>query len=65
MILVRDVQPHIIPMGESLVTLEQYRYLRGSVVADLALYAQITGKPSPIETIIKSEQERVTVEFDA
>ena len=62
-LLTRDLQKHIEPLGDSLITLEQWRFLRGSVVADLALYAQITGKPSPIEMIIASEQERVLVEF--
>jgi hypothetical protein len=62
-LLTRDLQKHITPMGDCLITLEQWRFLRGSVVADLAIYAQITGKPSPIEMIIKSEQERVLVDF--
>jgi hypothetical protein len=62
-LLTRDLQNHITPMGDCLITLEQWRFLRGSVVADLALYAQITGKPSPIDIIIASEQERVLVEF--
>jgi hypothetical protein len=62
-LLVRDLQPHIVPLGEASITLEQWRFLRGSVVNDLALYAQLTGKPSPIEMIIKSEQERVLIEL--
>lgn len=62
-LLTRDLQNHIVPMGDCLITLEQWRFLRGSVVSDLALYAHITGKASPIEMIIKSEQERVLVDF--
>lgn len=62
-LLTRDLQDHIAPLGDSLITLEQWRYLRGSVVADLALYAQIIGKPSPIDIIVASEKERVTIEF--
>jgi hypothetical protein len=62
-LLTRDLQDHVIPMGDCLITLEQWEFLRGSVVADLAIYAQITGKPSPIEIIIASEQERVLVDF--
>jgi hypothetical protein len=50
-------------MGESLITLEQWRYLRGSIVADMALLAQLENKPSPIDIIVKSEQERALVEF--
>jgi len=33
-----------------------------SVVADLALYAQVTGQPSPIDIIVQAEQERVLIE---
>lgn len=61
--LTKDLQDHIVPRGDSLITLEQWRYLRGSVVSDLALYAQLTGKPSPIDIIIASEQERALIEF--
>jgi hypothetical protein len=60
--LVAAFQDHIIPMGDQALTLEQWRYLRGSVAVDLALYAQITGQPSPIDIIIKAEQERVLIE---
>lgn len=56
-------QDNIEPMGESLITLEQWRYLRGSIAVDMALLAQLEGKPSPIEIIIKSEQERVLINF--
>lgn len=63
-LLVRDMQPHITPMGESLMSLEQWRWLRGSVINDLAMYAQITGKPSPIDIIIASEQERVLIDIE-
>ena len=62
--LTHRFQDHIAPLGEALITLEQWRFLRGSVVNDLALYAQITGKPSPIEMIIASEQERVLIEIE-
>lgn len=62
-LLTRDLQSHIIPHGDCLITLEQWRFLRGSVVCDLALYAQITGKPSPLEIIIASEQQRVSINF--
>lgn len=61
--LVKEFQGHITPMGESLITLEQWRYLRGSIVADMALLAELEGKPSPIDIIVKSEQERALVEF--
>jgi hypothetical protein len=61
--LTREFQDHVAPMGESLITLEQWRYLRGSIVSDMALYAQLEGKPSPIDIIIKSEQERALVEL--
>lgn len=61
--LTHKLQSHIAPLGESLITLEQWRFLRGSVINDLALYAHITGKPSPIDMIIASEQERVSIEF--
>lgn len=61
-LLVQALQAHIAPMGDSKITLEQWRYLRGSVAVDLALYAQLTGQPSPIEIIIKAEQERVLIE---
>lgn len=61
--LTREFQDHVAPMGESLITLEQWRYLRGSIVSDMALLAQVTGKPSPIDIIIKSEQERVLIDF--
>jgi hypothetical protein len=61
--LTREFQDHVAPMGESLITLEQWRYLRGSIVSDMALLAQLEGKPSPIDIIIKSEQERVLVEL--
>ena len=60
--LVNAFQQHIIPMGDQKITLEQWRYLRGSVVADLALYAQVTGQPSPIDIIVQAEQERVLIE---
>lgn len=60
--LTREFQDHIAPMGDSLITLEQWRYLRGSIAADMALLAQLEGKPSPLEIIIKSEQERVLIE---
>lgn len=61
-LLVRDLQSHITPMGESTITLEQWRFLRGSVLNDFLLYAQLTGKPSPIDIIVASEQERVLIE---
>lgn len=61
--LTREFQDHVAPMGESLITLEQWRYLRGSIVSDMALLAQLEGKPSPIDIIVKSEQERVLVEL--
>lgn len=61
-LLVQALQANIIPMGEASITLEQWRFLRGSVVADLALYAQLTGQASPIDIIINAEQERVLVE---
>lgn len=64
-LLVRDLQAHIEPMGESKITLEQWRFLRGSVAVDLALYAQLTGQPSPIDIIVASEQERVLIEYDS
>jgi hypothetical protein len=62
-LLTREFQDHVAPMGESLITLEQWRYLRGSIAVDMALLAQLEGKPSPLEIIIKSEQERVLIEF--
>lgn len=62
-LLVRDLQPHIAPMGNASITLEQWRYLRGSMAVDLAIYAQLTGQPSPIDIIVKSEQERVLIEY--
>jgi hypothetical protein len=62
-LLTREFQDHVAPMGESLITLEQWRYLRGSIVSDMALLAQLEGKPSPIDIIVKSEQERALVEF--
>lgn len=62
-LLVQSFQEHITPMGECLITLEQWRYLRGSIAADMALLAQLEGKPSPLEIIIKSEQERVLINF--
>lgn len=61
--LVKQFQDNVEPMGESLITLEQWRYLRGSVAVDMALLAQLEGKPSPLDIIIKSEQERVLIEF--
>jgi hypothetical protein len=61
-LLVQAFQDHIIPMGDQALTLEQWRYLRGSVANDLALYAQITGQPSPIDIIVKAEQDRVLIE---
>jgi hypothetical protein len=61
--LVKEFQGHIVPMGEQLITLEQWRYLRGSIVADMALLAELEGKPSPIDIIVKSEQEKALVEF--
>ena len=62
-LLTKDLQDHIAPLGDSLITLEQWRYLRGSVVNDLALYAHLTGKPSPIDLILASEREKVEVDF--
>jgi hypothetical protein len=61
--LVRDLQPHIAPLGDASITLEQWAYLRGSMMVDLAMYAQLTGQPSPIDLIIASEQERVLIEI--
>lgn len=61
--LTKDLQDHVAPMGDSLITLEQWRYHRGSVVSDLALYAQLSGKPSPIDIIVASEKERALIEF--
>ncbi|QPX62528.1 hypothetical protein SEA_TRUCKEE_64 [Arthrobacter phage Truckee] len=61
--LVKEFQDNVAPMGESLITLEQWRYLRGSIAVDMAILAQLEGKPSPIDIIIKSEQERVLIEF--
>lgn len=61
--LVQQFQDNVEPMGECLITLEQWRYLRGSIAVDMALLAQLEGKPSPLEIIIKSEQERVMIEF--
>jgi hypothetical protein len=63
-LLVRDLQPHLTPMAEAdtQITMEQWRFLRGSVVNDLALYAHLTGQESPIEMIIQAEQERVLIE---
>ncbi|QFG13675.1 hypothetical protein PBI_SHEPARD_68 [Arthrobacter phage Shepard] len=61
--LTKEFQDNVEPMGESLITLEQWRYLRGSIVADMALLAQLEGKPSPIDIIVASEQERASVEF--
>lgn len=61
--LTAEFQAHIVPMGDSLITLEQWTYLRGSIVADMALLAALEGKPSPLDIIIKSEQERVLIEF--
>jgi hypothetical protein len=61
-LLVQALEPHIVPLGEASITLEQWRYLRGSIVADLALYAQLTGQPSPINIIVQAEQDRVLVE---
>lgn len=62
--LTKKFEGHVAPMGESLITLEQWRYMRGSVVADLALYAHLTGKPSPIDMILASEQQKVLVPID-
>lgn len=62
--LTKKFEAHITPMGDCLITLEQWRYLRGSVVNDLALYAHFTGKPSPIDMIIASEQQKVLVPID-
>lgn len=64
-LIVQAFQEHIAPMGDAAITLEQWRYLRGSVAVDLALYAQITGQPSPIDIIVKAEQERVLIEYDS
>jgi hypothetical protein len=64
-LIVQALQNHITPMGDSKITLEQWRYLRGSVVADLAIYAQLTGQPSPIDIIVQAEQERVLVEQES
>lgn len=61
--LTKELQDHIAPMGDCRITLEQWRWLRGSVVCDLALYAHLTGKASPIDMIVASEQERVQVDF--
>ena len=61
--LTAEFQAHIVPMGEELITLEQWTYLRASIVADMALLAELEGKPSPLDIIIKSEQERVLIEF--
>lgn len=61
-LIVQALQQHIAPMGEASITLEQWRYLRGSVAVDLALYAQLTGQPSPIDIIVAAEQERVLIE---
>jgi len=61
--LTRDLQDHITPFGDCLITLEQWTYLRGSVVSDLALLAELEGKPSPLDIIIKSEQQKVSIEF--
>lgn len=62
-LIVRDLQQHIVPLGDASITMEQWRFLRGSVINDLALYAQLTGKPSPIDLIIAAEQERVLLEI--
>lgn len=62
-LLTREFQDHISPMGDELITLEQWRYLRGSIAVDMALLAQLEGKPSPLDIIIKSEQERVLINF--
>lgn len=64
-LLVQALQQNVAPMGEASITLEQWRYLRGSVAVDLAIYAQLTGQPSPIDIIVKAEQERVLIEQDA
>lgn len=61
--LTKELQDHIAPMGDSRITLEQWRYLRGSVVCDLALYAHLTGKPSPIDLILASDREAEKVDF--
>jgi hypothetical protein len=61
--LTKELQDHVTPLGDCLITLEQWRYLRGSVVADLALYAQLAGKPSPIDLIITSERDKVLIDF--
>jgi hypothetical protein len=61
--LVKEFEDHVVPRVEQLITLEQWRYLRGSIVADMALLAELEGKPSPIDIIVKSEQERALVEF--
>ena len=61
--LTGELENHVAPLGDSLITLEQWRYLRGSVVADLALYAMLLNKPSPIDQIVRSEQQRVLVDF--
>ena len=60
--LTKEFQDNVAPMGESLITLEQWRWLRGSIVCDMALLAQLEGKPSPIDIIVASEQERVLIE---
>jgi hypothetical protein len=62
--LTHKFQDHVEPRGDCLITLEQWRFLRGSVVNDLALYAHITGKPSPINMIVESEQQRVLIEIE-
>lgn len=64
-LLVRDLQPHIAPLGDASITLEQWTWLRGSMAVDLALYAQLTGQPSPIDLIVAAEQERVLIEYDS
>lgn len=61
--LTKDLQDHIIPNGDGLITQEQWEYLRGSVICDMAIYAQLTEKPSPIGIIVASEQQRVSIEF--
>jgi len=61
--LVKQFQDNITPMGECLITLEQWTWLRGSIAVDMALLAELEGKPSPLDIIIASEQERVLIEF--
>ncbi|ALY09035.1 hypothetical protein GORDON_60 [Arthrobacter phage Gordon] len=60
--LTAEFQAHIVPHGECLITLQQWTYLRGSILSDMALLAELEDKPSPLDIIIKSEQERALIE---